>query len=69
MLLRYPQLNMAPTASATVALPTLTQSGARIALQAAEQHAIDVGVPMCDPSFPRHMTVVDLPVLTTKLGA
>ncbi|ENI06629.1 hypothetical protein COCC4DRAFT_134464 [Bipolaris maydis ATCC 48331] len=37
---------MAPTASATAALPTLTQSGARVALQAAEQHAIEVGVPM-----------------------
>ncbi|EOA88501.1 uncharacterized protein SETTUDRAFT_107518 [Exserohilum turcica Et28A] len=37
---------MAPTASAITVLPTLTQSGARVALQAAEQHAIEVGVPM-----------------------
>ncbi|RMZ67136.1 ethanolamine utilization eutt [Pyrenophora seminiperda CCB06] len=37
---------MAPTASATAAVPTLTQSGARVALEAAEQHALDVGVPM-----------------------
>ncbi|KAL1795884.1 hypothetical protein ACET3X_006108 [Alternaria dauci] len=37
---------MTPTASATAAVPTLTQSGARVALQAAEQHALEVGVPM-----------------------
>ncbi|KAF1828527.1 DUF336-domain-containing protein [Decorospora gaudefroyi] len=37
---------MAPAASATTSLPTLTQSGARTALQAAEQYAIDIGVPM-----------------------
>ncbi|KAI5368719.1 hypothetical protein J4E82_010491 [Alternaria postmessia] len=37
---------MTPTASATAAVPTLTQSGARVALQAAEQHALENGVPM-----------------------
>jgi hypothetical protein len=37
---------MAPTAAATASVPTLTQSGARAALQAAEQHAHEMGVPM-----------------------
>jgi hypothetical protein len=37
---------MAPTAAATAYVPTLTQSGARVALQAAEQYALDIGVPM-----------------------
>jgi hypothetical protein len=37
---------MAPTAAATTSVPTLTQSGARVALQAAEQHALEIGVPM-----------------------
>jgi uncharacterized protein GlcG (DUF336 family) len=37
--------NMAPTA-AIASLPTLTQSGARVAVQAAERHALELGVPM-----------------------
>ncbi|KAF2031581.1 DUF336-domain-containing protein [Setomelanomma holmii] len=37
---------MAPTTAATTSLPTLTQSGARVALQAAEQYALEIGVPM-----------------------
>jgi hypothetical protein len=37
---------MAPTMAATISLPTLTQGGARVAVQAAEQHAIEIGVPM-----------------------
>ncbi|KAH7392899.1 hypothetical protein BKA66DRAFT_567632 [Pyrenochaeta sp. MPI-SDFR-AT-0127] len=37
---------MTPTAAATASLPTLTQNGARIALQAAEQYALEIGVPM-----------------------
>jgi hypothetical protein len=46
MYLDYQHLVMAPTAAATAYMPTLTQSGARVALQAAEQHALDIGVPM-----------------------
>ena len=46
MLLENTYFNMTPTASATAAVPTLTQSGARVALQAAEQHALENGVPM-----------------------
>ncbi|KAH8712144.1 hypothetical protein GQ44DRAFT_776170 [Phaeosphaeriaceae sp. PMI808] len=37
---------MAPTVATVVSLPTLTQGGARVALQAAEQHALEMGVPM-----------------------
>ncbi|PSN68208.1 DUF336-domain-containing protein [Corynespora cassiicola Philippines] len=37
---------MASSAAATVSQPTLTTLGARIALAAAEQHAIRIGVPM-----------------------
>ncbi|KAF1935455.1 DUF336-domain-containing protein [Clathrospora elynae] len=37
---------MSSLTSATTSLPTLTQSGARVALQAAEQHALELGVPM-----------------------
>ncbi|KAF2855026.1 DUF336-domain-containing protein [Plenodomus tracheiphilus IPT5] len=37
---------MAPTVSAVVSLPSLTQGGAQTALVAAEQYALEVGVPM-----------------------
>ncbi|KAF2826211.1 DUF336-domain-containing protein [Ophiobolus disseminans] len=37
---------MAPTVAATISIPSLTQNGAKVALQAAEQHALDMGVPM-----------------------
>ncbi|KAH7089590.1 hypothetical protein FB567DRAFT_305807 [Paraphoma chrysanthemicola] len=37
---------MAASVAATVALPSLTQNGAKVALQAAEQHALEIGVPM-----------------------
>jgi len=43
---RFRNVDMAPTTAATASLPTLTQSGARVALQAAEQHALEMGVPM-----------------------
>jgi hypothetical protein len=46
MRLKYGRFDMAPTAAATASVPTLTQSGARVALQAAEQHALEIGVPM-----------------------
>ncbi|KAH7073850.1 hypothetical protein BKA63DRAFT_41462 [Paraphoma chrysanthemicola] len=37
---------MAASVAATVALPSLTQNGAKVALQAAEQHALEIGVPL-----------------------
>jgi hypothetical protein len=42
---------MAPTAAATASVPSLTQSGARVAIQAAEQHALEIGVPMYEESI------------------
>lgn len=59
---------MAPSTAATASLPTLTQNGARVALQAAEQHALEIGVPMYDQTlgfqdsrltFDRSIAVVD----------
>ncbi|KAH9867584.1 hypothetical protein IAQ61_008178 [Plenodomus lingam] len=37
---------MPPTISAVVSLPSLTQAGAQTALEAAEQYALEIGVPM-----------------------
>jgi hypothetical protein len=47
----YPYIDMAPTVAATASLPSLTQSGARVAIQAAEQHALEIGVPMYKKSI------------------
>lgn len=50
MHLAYSYFAMAPTTASTTSLPTLTQKGAKVAIQAAEQHALEMGISMFVPA-------------------